>query len=137
MGAIPILLVNSYLYYVLFVDDHSRFTWFYPLKAKSKLFGVVDKFMKFFQTQFATKIKTFQSDGGTKFFNNNVKTLLSDNGTFHQISCMYTPQQNGCIEWKHRHIVETGLAMLFHAMYPPHIGFILLHMLSTLLIDCL
>ncbi|KAI3494497.1 hypothetical protein L1887_40745 [Cichorium endivia] len=33
-------------------------------------------------------------------------------------SCPYTPQQNGRAERKHRHIVETGLAMLFNAHVP-------------------
>ncbi|GJW57946.1 retrovirus-related pol polyprotein from transposon RE1 [Tanacetum coccineum] len=34
------------------------------------------------------------------------------------ITCPYTPQQNGRAERKHRHLVETGLAMLFHAHVP-------------------
>lgn len=29
--------------------------------------------------------------------------------------CPYVPQQNGCDERKHRHLTETGLAMLFGA----------------------
>ena len=33
-------------------------------------------------------------------------------------SCPYTPQQNGRAERKHRHIVETSLAMLFNAHVP-------------------
>lgn len=37
------------------------------------------------------------------------------NGTHHQISC---PQQNGRAERKHRHVTETGLAMLFNASAP-------------------
>ena len=52
------------------------------------------------------------------FLNNNVKTLLSDNGTFLQILCPYTLQQHGRVKQKHRHIVETRLAMLFHARIP-------------------
>ena len=34
------------------------------------------------------------------------------------ISCPGTPEQNGVAERKHRHIVETGLTMLFHAHMP-------------------
>ncbi|KAJ9546703.1 hypothetical protein OSB04_019246 [Centaurea solstitialis] len=61
--------------------------------------------------QFSCKVKVFQTDGGTEFLNHNVKTLLTKHDIFHQISCPYTPQQNGRVERKHRHIVETGLAM--------------------------
>ncbi|GKB16752.1 retrovirus-related pol polyprotein from transposon TNT 1-94 [Tanacetum coccineum] len=76
-------------------------------------------FMKLVQTQFSTKIKVFQSDGGTEFVNQHVRGLLEENGTFHRLSCPYTPQQNGRVERKHRHVVETGLAMLFNGRVPP------------------
>jgi hypothetical protein len=33
----------------------------------------------------------------------------------HQLSCPQTPQQNGIAERKHRHLVETGLALLSHS----------------------
>ncbi len=33
----------------------------------------------------------------------------------HRVSCPHTHQQNGAVEHKHRHIVETGLAFLSHA----------------------
>ncbi|GJX56424.1 reverse transcriptase domain-containing protein [Tanacetum coccineum] len=60
----------------------------------------------------------FQSDGGTEFVNHTVRKIFEDNGTLHRLSCPYTPQQNGRAERKHRHLVETGLAMLFHAHVP-------------------
>ncbi|KAJ9561510.1 hypothetical protein OSB04_006670 [Centaurea solstitialis] len=89
------------------------------------------------RTQFNTKVKVFQSDGGTEFLNRNVRCLLDNNGTFNRVSCPYTPQQNGRVERKHRHIVETGLAMLFtghisptywvHALAPQSISLIAYH----------
>ncbi|GJS69024.1 retrovirus-related pol polyprotein from transposon TNT 1-94 [Tanacetum coccineum] len=103
---------------VIFVDDYSRFTWFYPLKTKSGFYTVLSAFIKLVQTQLSRKIKVFQSDGGTEFVNHTVRKFFEDNGTLHRLSCPYTPQQNGRAERKHRHLVETGLAMLFHAHVP-------------------
>ncbi|KAL3630661.1 hypothetical protein CASFOL_023645 [Castilleja foliolosa] len=36
----------------------------------------------------------------------------------HRMSCPYTPQQNGCAERKHRHIVEMGLSLLAQSNMP-------------------
>ena len=33
-------------YYVIFVDDHTRYTWIYPLKKMSEFFEVYIKFYK-------------------------------------------------------------------------------------------
>ncbi|GJS62085.1 calcium-dependent protein kinase 26-like protein [Tanacetum coccineum] len=120
-GPAPVSL-DGYLYYVIFVDDYSRFTWFYPLKTKSGFYTVLSAFIKLVQTQLSRKIKVFQSDGGTEFVNHTVQKIFEDNGTLHRLSCPYTPQQNGRAERKHRHLVETGLAMLFHAHVPASIG---------------
>lgn len=92
-GPSPITSVDGYRYYAVFVDDFSRFMWFYPLKTKSGFHVVFKDFLKFVQTQFSSKIKVFQSDGGTEFLNHHVRRLLDDNGTFHRISCSYTPQK--------------------------------------------
>ncbi|KAJ9552360.1 hypothetical protein OSB04_016405 [Centaurea solstitialis] len=117
-GPSPVMSTDGYLYYALFVDDFSRFTWFYPMKHKSDFFQVLAAFLRFVQTQFSCKVKVFQSDGGTEFTNHRVRSLLVENGTHHRLSCPYTPQQNGRAERKHRHITETGLAMLFNANAP-------------------
>lgn len=61
---------------------------------------------------------SFRSYGGTKFTNGHVKSLFNSNGTHHRMSCPYTPQQNGRAERKHRHITETGLAMMFNSHIP-------------------
>ena len=35
------------------------------------------------------------------------------------MSCPHTSSQNGKVERKHRHVTETGLALLFHSHFPP------------------
>lgn len=40
-GPAPIATSAGYCYYVIFVDDYSRFTWMYPLRLKSDFYAVL------------------------------------------------------------------------------------------------
>jgi hypothetical protein len=70
------------------------------------------------ENQFGSKIKIFQCDGGGEFELKDFLSHLETNGIVRHVSCPGTPEQNGVAEQKHRHIVETGLTMLFHAQLP-------------------
>lgn len=41
-----------------------------------------------------------------------MKSFLDKKSVIHQVSCPYTPQQNGLAERKHRHMVETALNLM-------------------------
>lgn len=89
-------------YYVVFIDDFSRFTWLYPLRAKSDFYDVLVKFHAFECNQFSASIKKFQSDGGSEFINARVRSFFDTHGIiYHRVSCPYMPQQNGRAEYKH------------------------------------
>lgn len=83
-GPSHVLSTDGYLFYAIFIDDFSQFTWFYPLKHKSGFFQVFTAVLSFVQTQFSCKVKEFQSDGGTEFLNQRVKHLLVENDTHHR-----------------------------------------------------
>lgn len=117
-GPAPVISDAGFKYYAVFIDDFSRFSWLYPLHAKSELYDVFLRYQKFVETQFSRKIKIFQTDGGGEFVNNKLRTHFSNCGIHHIMSCPHTPAQNGRAERKHRHITETGLAMLFHSSIP-------------------
>ncbi|KAB2611864.1 hypothetical protein D8674_019896 [Pyrus ussuriensis x Pyrus communis] len=38
-GPAPVLSVSSFRYYLLIVDDHTKYSWFFPLKAKSEVYS--------------------------------------------------------------------------------------------------
>lgn len=45
---------------------------------------------------------------------------LCDNGITQRISYPYTPEQNGYVERKYKHIVKIGRALLHHANVPSY-----------------
>lgn len=122
-GPAPVQSINGYNYYVIFIDDYSRFTWIYPMHRKSDFFGILKHFHAFVSNQFSHTPKTLQSDGGGEFINASVSNFLREHGIQHHISCPYTPAQNGRAERKHRHVTETGLAMMFNAQAPSQYWF--------------
>ncbi|KAB2625768.1 hypothetical protein D8674_017428 [Pyrus ussuriensis x Pyrus communis] len=59
-----------------------------------------------------TKIGTLRSDSGGEFLSSAFKQHLAQHGIQEHLSCPYTPQQNGCAERKHIHVVETARTLL-------------------------
>lgn len=115
------LNVNGCRWFVIFVDDHTRVTWVYLMKHKSDLPQVLKTFILLVQNQFNTNIKTFRSDNGSEFLDKNVRTLLLDNGIHHQTSTVYTPQQNGVAERKHRHLLGVARSLMFSMHVHKHL----------------
>jgi hypothetical protein len=60
----PISSISGCKYYIIFVDDFTHYTWFYPLHAKSEAYESFLKFKTLVETQLGCKIKQLQSDGG-------------------------------------------------------------------------
>lgn len=112
----PILSYDGFKYYVVFVDHFTRYSWTYPLKRKSDVQHTFIKFRSLVENYFKTKIKIFYSDNGGEFI--ALQNFLSQNGISHFTSPPHTPEHNGISERKHRHIVETGLALLTHSGMP-------------------
>jgi hypothetical protein len=115
----PIPSLSGCRYYVIFVDDYSRFTWLYPLSSKSEVYGCFVKFKLLVENLFSTKIKKFQSDNGGEYTSHQFKHFLSQNGILHRVTCPYTSQQNGVAERKHRHVLEVGLTLLAQSGLSP------------------
>ena len=114
----PSLVISHVVnrYYVMFIDDFTRYTWLYPLKLKSDVFQDFIDFQHRIERQFNQKIVNFQSDWGGEF--QALSKHLKEHGINHRISCPHTPAQNGTAERKHRHIIETALSLLHQSSVP-------------------
>ncbi|PKU80692.1 Retrovirus-related Pol polyprotein from transposon TNT 1-94 [Dendrobium catenatum] len=117
-GPAPTVSNSGYTYYVIFVDDHTRFTWLFPMRHKSEVVHIFTDFKTKVETLTSRKIKCLRTDGGGEYMNTSLASLLRTNGITHQSSCPHTPEQNGVAERKHRHIIETTRTILHKAAIP-------------------
>ncbi|KAJ0922526.1 putative RNA-directed DNA polymerase [Helianthus annuus] len=109
---------EGYKYFLSVVDDYSRAVWVYLMEHKNEVFDNIKSFFNMIKTQFGKTIKTFRSDNGTEFVNHQTKNFFNTNGIIHQTTCPYTPQQNGIVERKHRHLLNVARSLLFQGGLP-------------------
>lgn len=98
------------------VDDYSRAVWTYLLLEKSEVQHVFKRFIAYADKQFSKPVRMVRSDNGTEFM--VLSSFFKDHGIVHQTSCVDTPQQNGRVERKHRHILNVSRSLLFQANLP-------------------
>jgi len=124
---------NRSRYFLTIVDDYSRCTWLYLMQHKSETFTMLVHFFNQINHQFNIKIdqinssngdiflpqlQTVRSDNGSEFLSKQMQTWFHDHDIIHQRSCVATPQQNGVVERKHRHLLNVARALRFQANIP-------------------
>jgi hypothetical protein len=100
-------------WYILVVDDYSRYAWVFFLEEKGETFGFVrDLVLRLRNERHGDAIRAIRSDKGSEFRNSRFETFCHDLGFEHQFSSPYTPPQNGVVEWKNRNLCEIARTML-------------------------
>ena len=65
-------------------------------------------FLAYVANHFKINVKIVRLDNGTEIVNSTCSSLSQSKGIQHQKSMVYTPQQNGGVERKHRHLLDTA-----------------------------
>ena len=73
-------------------------------------------FQTLVERQFSLKIKYVQTDWGGEY--RKLSTFFQTIGIHHLLICPHTHEQNGIVERRHGHIVETGLTLLWQCKAP-------------------
>ncbi|KAG8490918.1 hypothetical protein CXB51_014710 [Gossypium anomalum] len=87
--------LNDSKYFVLFIDDLTRFCWVHFMKQKSEVFEAFSKFKALVENQTGCKIKVLRTDNGAEYLFERFQKLCEQAGIHHQLTTVYTPQQNG------------------------------------------
>ena len=99
-------------YFVIFIDDRSRYTWVYFIRRKSDIFEYFKEFRTMVEKQTGKYIKILRSDQGGEYKSKAFNTYCKSNGIQQQFTVPHTPQQNGVAERWNRTLVESARSML-------------------------
>ena len=66
-GPSPVDSHEKFKYYVTFIEDYSRFIWFYCLRYKSEVFCTITEFSAYVTNQFSTTVKTLRIYSGGEY----------------------------------------------------------------------
>jgi len=129
----PISSSFGHRYYVLFLDDFSKFLWTFPISKKSQVFFIFQSFKTLIKTQFERDIKNFQCDNGREFDNSPFQNFCRQNGMQFRFSCPHTSSQNGKAERTIKSINNIVRTLLAHSSMPPSFWHYALSMATYLL----
>jgi len=99
-------------YYVLFIDDYSRYTVIYILRQKSETFAKFREYKALVENYHDTKIKALRSDNGGEYTSIQFTKFMRESGISHEKTAPYSPEQNGVSERANRTLVGRAKAMI-------------------------
>lgn len=119
-GLLPTSL-GGYRYFLVFVDDFTRYTHTYFLKGKS-MTETIEAFRAYhtwIKTQFGAIVRRIRTDNGTgEFANQYWHDYMINEGIQHEFSPPNTPHMNGVSERTIRTLKEMARTMLAGANLP-------------------
>ena len=88
---------SGYSYYITFIDDYSRKTWIYFLKAKLEVFERFREFKTLVENQIERKIRVLRTNNAGEYTSNEFLEYCSVEGikTEHIV-----PHTHSMIEWQ-------------------------------------
>ena len=110
---------TGHRYFLTLVDDYTRSTWTHLMVTKDEAFHLIKSFVAMGKTQFDGTVRIVRSDNALELeLSNEALNFFASTGILYQTSCTQTPQQNGVVERKHKHLLEVSRALLFQSHLP-------------------
>jgi transposase InsO family protein len=99
-------------FFLLIVDNYSRFMWLELLASKDEALSYFKKIKMAAEVEFGYRLKAFRSDHGGEFNSGAFVVFCNDHGIKHNTTTSYTPQQNGVVERRNQTVVEMAQCLL-------------------------
>nr|GEW74306.1 hypothetical protein [Tanacetum cinerariifolium] len=110
--------LNKKSYYLVVIDDYSRFSWVFFLATKDETSTILKTFIAGIENHINHKVKIIRSDNGNEFKNHDLNQLCEMKGIKGEFSVARTPQHNGVTERKNRTLIDAARTMLADSLLP-------------------
>jgi transposase InsO family protein len=132
-GKYDISSIHGNQYYLLLVDDATRYVTLYFLKAKSEAGKHIKAYLTYLQVR-GNPTHAIRVDRGTEFINKDLIDWCHEKGMELQLTAPYSPSQNGVAERMNHTLVELARAMLTVTsdidLAPPKHSYVFCQMIS-------
>ncbi|CAI7782433.1 unnamed protein product, partial [Closterium sp. NIES-53] len=127
-GPAPVAARGDHRYFLLIVDDHTRYVSVHLLHTKAEAPEAIMAWVNQAHTTFGTKVKCLHLDGGGEFCNTKLEAFCSSLGILQDFTLPNSPQQNGIAESRNRTLVQITRCLLSHSHAPLSLwGYALYH----------
>jgi transposase InsO family protein len=79
-------------YFIIFIDDYTRYGYVYLISHKSEALACFKKFIIFVENQLDRKVKALRTDRGREYLSDEFKQMCEEKGILRQLTILYTPQ---------------------------------------------
>lgn len=111
-GPISPLTHGGKKYFLLLVDDFSRFMWMNLLKSKDEAAAVIRRFQAEAEKESRQPLRVLRTDRGGEFTALDFAEWCAERGVQRHLTAPYSPQQNGVVERRNQTIVGATRSML-------------------------
>ena len=99
-------------YFLLLVDDLSRFMWVMILGSKGEAADAIRRAQAAAEAESGRKLRVLRTDNGGEFTAAEFAAYCADEGIQRHYSAPYSPQQNGVVERRNQIVVGMDRALL-------------------------
>jgi transposase InsO family protein len=97
-GLVTLATPSGKRYFLLLVDDMSRYMWLRLLSSKDEAPSEIKKFKAAVEVETGKKLKVLHTDRGGEFTSVEFGQYCAEHGVDRQLTAPYSPQQNGVVE---------------------------------------
>jgi transposase InsO family protein len=99
-------------YFLLLVDDLSRYMWVVVLGSKGEAADTIRRAQAATEAECGRKLRVLRTDNGDEFMAAEFMSYCADEGIQRHYSAPYSPQQNGVVERRNQMVVGMARALL-------------------------